>query len=159
MVVNQLPFSMLNRHAEDTMAWCKAHDIGIITYGSLGSGLLSGKVRVNPKYEITDVRGRFYGKYYEDEMFAKIMRLVDTLDAIAQARGVPISQVAVNWSAQHPLVDSPIMGVRTRAHALENTAAMDWTLTPEEIARIDSRIDETVGRGADVIHKTHVQKK
>nr|WP_122012544.1 aldo/keto reductase [Maliibacterium massiliense] len=150
IVMNQLPYSMINRYAEDTMAWCMQHGAGIMTYGSLGAGLLSGKIRQKPQFSPEDIRGGFYGNIYAEPNFSNTMKLMETLDAIAADHSVPVSQVAINWSRQHPLVTSAILGVRSRRHALENAAALSWDLSDAEMARINLAIEATVGMGASV---------
>jgi aryl-alcohol dehydrogenase-like predicted oxidoreductase len=66
-------------------------------------------------------------------------RIADALNAVADARGVPSSQVALAWvRAQQPrAVIIPIVGVRTDAQLADNLGALDTDLSPAEIARLD----------------------
>lgn len=147
----QLPYSMVNRTAEETMQWVVDHGMATMTYGSLGAGILTGTIREIPKFDEKDRRATFYHDYFSEPMFSRTMKLLETLDDIAAAHGnVPVAQVAVNWSTQHPLVSTAIMGVRNVAEANENCAAMSWSLSDEEFARINKAIEETVGQGAHV---------
>ena len=141
----QPPFSMVNRSMEDLMRWGHEHGIGNMTYGSLGSGILTGAIRTLPKFDENDLRITFYD-YFKEPKFSRVMELLKTLDVIAAAHNCPVAQVAVNWSTQNPLADICLMGVRNAREAVENCAAFDWQLSDEEIATINKAIDETVGK-------------
>ncbi|MGI6005838.1 MAG: aldo/keto reductase [Christensenellales bacterium] len=141
----QPPYSMVNRSVEDLMIWAHEKGIANMTYGSLGAGILTGAIRTLPEFEPNDFRLIFYD-FFTEPKFSKVMELLKTLDKIAQDRGVPLAQIAVNWNAQTPFVDTALIGVRNAAEAKENLAAMDWTLSDEEMSIINRAIDETVGR-------------
>ena len=51
-----------------------------------------------------------------------------------------------NWSTQKAFIDTAIIGVRNPAEAHENCNGFGWSLTGEEMARIDAAIEATVGR-------------
>ena len=63
-------------------------------------------------------------------------------DGIAAAHGKPVGQVALNWSTQQDYVGCALVGVRSDAHALENCAAYDWSLTDDELATLDAKLNE-----------------
>ena len=107
----------------------------------LGAGILTGAIRTLPNWDPSDTRYSFYN-FFKEPKFSKCQELLGTLDAIAEAHGKPVAQVAVNWSTQNPLVDTALMGVRNVAEADENCAATDWTLTDEEIATINAAIEK-----------------
>lgn len=135
----QPPFSMIDREQQDVLEYAKANDIGVMTYGSLGAGMLTGTIRTIPDWEPTDARFSFYN-YFKEPKFSKAQELLKTLDAIAAQRNCPVAQVAINWSTQHPLVDTALLGVRNMHEALENCAATSWELTEEELAILNTAI-------------------
>lgn len=137
--VVQPPFSMIDREQQDVLEYAKANDIGVMTYGSLGAGMLTGTIRTIPDWEPTDARFSFYN-YFKEPKFSKAQELLKTLDAIAAKRNCPVAQVAINWSTQHPLVDTALLGVRNMREALENCAATSWELTDEELAILNAAI-------------------
>jgi len=139
------PFSMLNRKYEELMKFAKNRDMGVMTYGSLGAGILTGAIRTLPNYEPTDMRMHFYD-FFEEPKFSAVMELLKTLDGIAEKHNVPVVQVAINWSTQNPVVDTALMGVRNPKEAKENCAAMSWELNPAEIATINKAYADTVGK-------------
>ena len=144
VAVTQLPYSMVDRFAQAKLQWTSEKGIANMTYGSLGAGILSGKIREYTDYGEEDMRGRFY-PFFREPQFSKVMLLVKALDVIAQDHGVPVAQVALNWSVQKPFVDTALVGVRTVEHAEENCRAMDWELSDNEIATIDTKINELLG--------------
>lgn len=137
--VVQPPFSMVDRTELDVLEYAKQHDMGVMTYGSLGAGLLTGSIRELPKWDKDDYRYTFYN-YFTEPKFSKAQELLKVLDKIAEAHHCPVAQVAVNWSTQNPLVDTALMGVRNEHEAEENCAATLWDLSEEEIRVINEAI-------------------
>ena len=135
-------YSMLNETNTKLFEWCKLQGIGVMTYGSLGGGILTGAVRNIPEWDKTDFRLSFYGKFYREPVFSRIMSLLDVLDEISIERGKPVSQISINWTTQKPFVSTAICGVRSVANAAQNCAAFDWELSEEEVCRIDEKLKE-----------------
>ncbi len=140
--VIQPPFNMLDRSDEPLMKWSLERGIDTFTYGSLGSGLLTGAIRENPVFGKGDPRGSFYSKLYTPENFNKTMQLLSVMDRIAAEHGKPVVQVAINWSCQHPLVGTILVGVKNEQEALENCAALEWKLSDEEIALLNKTLED-----------------
>lgn len=139
--VQQPPFSMVDRTFTDLMKWGAARGIDSMTYGSMGAGILSGKYRTTPDFPEGDTRLTFYD-YFREPKFSKVQELLKIMDGIAEAHGKPVGQVALNWSTQKDYVGCALVGVRSDAHAIENCSAYDWSLTDEEIATLDAKLDE-----------------
>lgn len=139
--VQQPPFSMVDRTFTDLMKWGAARGIDSMTYGSMGAGILSGKYRTTPDFPEGDTRFTFYD-YFREPKFSKVQELLKVMDDIAEAHGKPVGQVALNWSTQKDYVGCALVGVRSDAHAIENCSAYDWSLTDEEIATLDAKLDE-----------------
>jgi aryl-alcohol dehydrogenase-like predicted oxidoreductase len=136
--------SMVSRDSEPLMRWTHDRGIANMVYGSLGAGILTGRYRALPGFAAEDWRAAFY-PFFKEPLFGKVQELLKTLDAVAGDHGVPVSQVAINWSAQNPLVDTALVGVSDAAHAAENIAALNWSLSGAELERINKAIAETVG--------------
>ena len=136
----QPQYSMVFRSNEDQMKWASEQGMGVMTYGSLGAGILTGTYRKRPKFPPTDNRNRFY-KHFKEPMFSKIMKLVNVMDVMAEAHGgIPLAQIAINWAVQKEFVASSIVGVQHRERIMENCDSFDWMLTPEENAILDAAI-------------------
>ena len=146
--VIQPPYSMVNTQQEEMMQWAFLQGIGSMTYGSLGGGILTGKIREAKEYAPTDSRNRFY-KHFHEPLFSCAMKIVDVMDEISESHGnVPLSQIALNWSYRKDYVSTCIVGAQTKEKVLENCAAADWSLSEEEAAILDEAVkkfhDQTV---------------
>ncbi len=143
----QPQYSMVFRSNEAQMRWAVSQGMGVMTYGSLGAGILTGTYRKRPRFPPTDNRSRFY-KHFREPMFSKIMKLVELMDVMADAHGgIPLAQIAINWAVQKDFVTSSIVGVQHRERIMENCDSFDWTLTPEENAILDAAIKRYLGNG------------
>lgn len=137
--VLQFPYSMVNRSREALLKEYHEKGVGTMGYGSLGAGILTGAIRELPNFGPNDARMGFYDFFVEPK-FSKVMKLLAVLDQIAAKRNVPVAQVAINWTTQHEFINTSLTGVRNAQEAIENTAAMAWSLDPEEIAVINQAI-------------------
>ena len=135
----QVQFSMVDMDNLEVMQWAHEQDLGVMTYGSLGGGILTGRYRTIEKYEAMDSRNRFY-PYFKEPMFSKVMKLLDVMQTIADARGVQLAEIAMNWSRQKPFVDTSIFGAQKRSRIESNAKCMDWELTAEEMLTLDEAI-------------------
>lgn len=133
----QPPYSMVNESAKELLLFCESQGIGTMTYGSLGSGILTGTIRKKPQFDKDDYRLTFYDVYSEPK-FTKIMELLKCMEQIAEIHDRPVAQVAINWSTQKKYVSTAICGVRNKEEAKENCSAFDWMLTDEEVRVLDS---------------------
>lgn len=135
----QLPFSMLNQSALDDFLWCEQRGIDTMTWGSLGSGILTGSIREKPHFDEKDFRNTFY-PFYREPMFSRIQEFLKTMDAVAARYGKPMAQIALNWSTQKSYVTTALAGVRNEVEAKENCAAFDWELADKDIAVLDAEL-------------------
>lgn len=138
----QPPFSMVDREMEELMRWAKSKGIDSMTYGSLGAGLLSGKVRKKPEFDKGDVRSGFYRNLYKEENFEKFLKLLEIMDNIAAEHNCPVGQVAINWTGIQEYVGTELVGMGSPEHARENVKAFDWALTEDEKNAIDRVLHE-----------------
>lgn len=137
--VQQPPYSMVNQKFTDLMKWGYEKGIDSMTYGSLGSGILTGAIRTLPEFEPGDMRLTFYD-FFAEPVFSKIMEFLKTMDEIAAAHGVSVAQVALNWSTQKDFVGTALCGVRNEREALENCSAFEWSLSEDEITALDQEL-------------------
>jgi len=137
----QLPFSMVKEDDRALLEWCEGQGMGTMTYGSLGSGILTGTIRQKPDWSPDDVRLTFYD-YYQDPKFSKIMKLLETMDEISDNYQKPLAQIALNWSTSKSFVTTGIVGVRNSQEAKENASTFDWQLAEEDIAILDEKLEK-----------------
>jgi aryl-alcohol dehydrogenase-like predicted oxidoreductase len=109
-------------------------ELGIaqLPYAGLAGGFLTGKYR--PGVEVDTRRTGNVGRYLDDPAN---LALLDVLDDLAAAHGVPPAAVALAWLRQQPTVAAPIAGARTPAQLPALLASFDLTLADDELARLD----------------------
>ena len=135
----QPQYSMLDGDNEETIRWAADRGMGVMTYGTLGGGILTGSYRKIQTFGETDNRNRFY-PYFREPLFSKVMELLKVMDAIAAERNVPLAQIAVNWTLQQEFISSCITGAQSRRKVEENCAGLNWNLMDEEIICLNKAI-------------------
>ncbi|MBE5996989.1 MAG: aldo/keto reductase [Lachnospiraceae bacterium] len=133
-------YSMVNREQEPIILSAAQDGMGIMTYGSLGGGILTGVHRELKEFSASDSRNRFY-KHFHEPMFSKVQELLKVMDQVSEKNGgVPLSQIALNWSVQKEFVSTCIVGAQTRDKVEQNADAFDWKLSAEDIVTLDAAI-------------------
>ena len=131
---NQVPYSLLNRDIEDELVpFCREQDVGILAYGPMGGGILTGKYKEKPRFGKDDARTFMYN-YYEEPTWSKVQALLKDVEQVAARHGKPAAHVAINWARQQPGITSALVGVRSVEQAEANAAAGAWRLSAEEMA-------------------------
>lgn len=133
----QPQYSLADRKDEKLIRWTYEQGLGIMTYGTLGGGILTGNYRKLRTFEQTDSRNRFY-PYFKEPLFSKAMELLTIMDQIAEERNVSLAQIAEKWVIQKRFVSSCIIGAQSRARVEENCRNLQWELTDNEIRRLES---------------------
>ena len=133
----QPQYSLADRKDEKLIRWAHEQGLGIMTYGTLGGGILTGNYRKLRTFEQTDSRNRFY-PYFKEPLFSKAMELLTVMDQITEERNVSLAQIAEKWVLQKRFVSSCIIGAQSRARVEENCRNLQWELTDNEIRRLES---------------------
>ena len=138
IVSDQMQYSLFDRSIEkELIPLCGGKSVSMLSYGSLGGGILSGKYKNPPQMPKNDVKSFFY-KFYREPFWSKGKELVSVLEGMASERNVGVSEVAINWVLSHREVSSCIVGCRTPEQVVKNAPAGDWNLSQEELDRIIS---------------------
>jgi aryl-alcohol dehydrogenase-like predicted oxidoreductase len=138
----QIEYSLISRGPEERIFPALGEmGIGVTAYGVLSRGLLSGSKAAGAG----DFRGHL--PRFSGENLARNQQLVASLQSVAAAKGVTATQLAIAWVlAKAPNV-LPLIGARTRAQLAESLGALDVTLSPEEIARIEEAVPASAVAG------------
>jgi aryl-alcohol dehydrogenase-like predicted oxidoreductase len=138
----QPQYSLVERSAElDLLPFCRAAGLGVLPWGPLGAGFLSGKYRRNePLPEGSRMAGA--GDDWEEAEHRRAVernfRVVDAAEEIAADRGVTVAQVALAWLLGVEGVTAPIIGPRTYEQLGDLLPAAELELSPEERARLEA---------------------
>jgi aryl-alcohol dehydrogenase-like predicted oxidoreductase len=147
-VCEQPPYSMLARGIEaDFLPTCQRYRMGVITWGPLAAGWLSGKWRAgseNPgSSRAYRVPARFDMSLPENQ---RKLAATEALARLAEDGGMTLIHMAVAFVRQHPAVTAPIIGPRTADQYASYLGALDVSLEPAVL----DRIDEIVTPGTNV---------
>jgi aryl-alcohol dehydrogenase-like predicted oxidoreductase len=135
-IAHQVYYSLVGRELEwELMPLGLDQGVGTMVWSPLAGGALSGKIRRNQKAPKDSRLGQIQFVSYEDEV---LYRVVDVLDTIAQERDKSIAQVALNWILARPTVSNIVIGARNEEQLRQNLGAIGWSLSAEEIARLDA---------------------
>ena len=137
-VAHQVYYSLIGREYEwELMPLALDQGVGALVWSPLGWGRLTGKIRrgqplpsVSRLHKTADS-----GPQVEDEY---LYRVVDAIDEIAKETDKSVTQIALNWLLQRPTVSSVILGARNEEQLKQNLEAATFTLTPEQVNRLDA---------------------
>ncbi len=116
--------------------------LGVIPWSPLRGGWLSGKFRRGMEAPLEGSRikraeeqgwGESWSAYNNEHTW----RVIDALFEVAEEADKQPAQVAINWLLQRPGVTAPIIGARTMQQLEDNLGAAGWTLTPEQVDKLD----------------------
>ena len=134
-VMMQNHYNLVYREEEREMIpFCLDQGIGVLPWSPLARGLLAGKRRPKTVRAATDTYGH---QLYGEEVTEADAAVVDTLDRVAAESGIAPAQMALAWLVHKPGVIAPIIGVSKPGQLEDALAALDLTLSPETIARLE----------------------
>lgn len=133
-------YSMMARWHESIFPVCEELGITYVAFSPMANGFLTGKYDANTKFEgREDFRTRM--PQYTEEGYAKAKGLLDLLRRLAEEKQATPAQISLAWMICKKPYIIPIPGSRKPERLRENLGAGEITLTAEEIADIDSRLD------------------
>jgi 1-deoxyxylulose-5-phosphate synthase len=125
-------YNLLNREEErEMLPFCLDQGVGVIPWSPLARGKLTRDWDASTERSAGDEFGRTL--YVEGDH-----EIVDTVAAVASARGVPRAQIALAWVLHHPAITAPIVGARRPGHLADAVAAVDIRLTDDEVAQLEA---------------------
>jgi len=124
--------------------------MGILAWGPLGQGMLTGRVRKGQQTDV--VRARFHNAFSDERRLDAVEQLIP----LAEQAGLPMTHLAMAFAITHPAVTSALIGPRTMSHLDDLLAGIDVTLSDD----ILDRIDEIVPPGTDIgtLDQAHVPR-
>jgi aryl-alcohol dehydrogenase-like predicted oxidoreductase len=140
-VAHQAYYSLIGREYEwELMPLGLDQKVGALVWSPLGWGRLTGKIRRGQPLPATSrlPKTADMGPPVDDEYLYKV---VDALDEVAEETGKNVPQIALNWLLQRPTVASVIIGARNEEQLKQNLGAVGWSLTPDQIKKLDAASD------------------
>ena len=139
----QQEFSMLQRRDADLIRWCGERGTGVLSYGPLAFGLLTGAITAETAFDDGDFRAdeesdALFGSGFEHNLAA-----VERLRPIAERLGITLAQLALAWNVHQPGVTVAIAGSRNTDHVRSNAAAGDVELDQATSAELGAVLSET----------------
>ncbi|MGG7578401.1 aldo/keto reductase [Rhizobium sp. Nf11,1] len=137
-VAHQVYYSLAGRDYEwDLMPLGADQGVGALVWSPLAWGRLTGKIR---RGEPLPAASRLhetaqYGPPVDDE---RLFDIIEVLDSIAAETGKTVPQIAINWLLGRPTVSSVIIGARNEDQLRQNLGAADWSLSKDQIERLDA---------------------
>ena len=138
-VTIQFRYNILEREIEkELVPCCQAYDIGIIPWGPLAGGFLTGKYSRGMEPELYGNQPKpppLYNPIFLETHWDKITKLKQ----FAEERGYKLADLAIAWLLSKPYISTVIAGVRTKEQVSSNVAVSEWKLTDEELTEIEFR--------------------
>ncbi len=130
-------YHLMRREIEEAeLPWCGAHGVGVVAYGPLAHGLLTGKMSAGTAFAPGDWRAE--SELFADDAFAERVAVVRALEDVARTAGRRggVAELAVAWVLRRPEVTSAIVGARSAEQATRNAALAGPPLAADEEAAI-----------------------
>jgi aryl-alcohol dehydrogenase-like predicted oxidoreductase len=137
----QQEFSMLWLEDRDLIRWCGENGTGVVTYGPLAYGLLTGAITAETEFDEGDHRSGWDGEphpLFGPGKRERSLAVVEALRPIAARLEISVAQLALAWNVAQPGVTSAIAGSRDPEHVRSNAAAGDVELDDETLVELEA---------------------
>ena len=144
-LIHQPAYNMFNRWVEDgLLATLEQEGIGCIAFSPLAQGLLTSKYLGGIPEDSR--AAKTHGALNRDEVSTHRVGLAQRLNAIAQARGQTLAQLAIAWVLRHPIMTSALVGASKVSQVEDNIAALDnLAFSADELAAIEAILKDDAG--------------
>jgi myo-inositol catabolism protein IolS len=145
--VVQYAWNMFDRRMQaEIFPYCAAQQIGVMAYGSLAYGMLSGTFHPAMQFEESDWRSKrgmlgslnLFRTLFGPDHFPRNLAAVDELKRLAARYGKTLPQFALRWTLGNPVVRTALVGFRTPDEVTENLGALGWEISNADMAVVDT---------------------
>ncbi|MGE0680692.1 MAG: aldo/keto reductase [Candidatus Binatia bacterium] len=145
--VAQYCWNMFDRRMQkDIFPYCRERGIGVMAYGSLAYGLLTGVFSEDTNFESDDWRARrgrmggitLFQHLFGPNYFPKNIRVVEELKGMAKRYGKSLPQFALRWTLSNPVISTALVGCRNSAEVDDNVGALGWSISDADMKEIDA---------------------
>jgi aryl-alcohol dehydrogenase-like predicted oxidoreductase len=133
----QPPYHLFRRDIEaELLPYAREHDIGVLIYGPLAHGLLTGRLDENTEFATDDWRSG--APFFKGEAYRRNVGAVRELQRFASEElGTSVGRLAIAWTLANPAVQVAIVGARSRRHIEDSLAAAELSLSEADLEQID----------------------
>jgi aryl-alcohol dehydrogenase-like predicted oxidoreductase len=141
----QQEFSMLQLEDTDLIRWCGEQGTGVLSYGPLAYGLLTGAITSETRFDRGDFRGgdEEGGSLFGEGNRERNLAHVEALRPMAERLAITLAQLALAWNVAQPGVIAAIAGSRNPDHVRSNAAAGDIVLDGATLSELDAIVSRT----------------
>jgi aryl-alcohol dehydrogenase-like predicted oxidoreductase len=135
----QPPYNIVTADIEkEVLPFCREHNIGVIVYSPMKSGLLSGKMTREriAKLPPDDFRPRTVS--FKEPLLTRNLGLVEVLRGIGDRHGRTPGEVAIAWTLRDPVITGAIVGMRSADQAKQIVRSAEFRLSPDEVREIEA---------------------
>ena len=145
--VVQYAWNMFDRRMQvEIFPYCAAQQIGVMAYGSLAYGMLSGTFHAGMQFDESDWRSKggmlgslnLFRNLFGAEHFPRNLAAAEELKPLAAKYGKSLPQFALRWTLSNPIVGTALVGFRTPTEVTENLGALGWEISNADMAEIDA---------------------
>ena len=145
--VAQYCWNMFDRRMDqEILPYCRENHMGVMAYGSLAYGLLTGTFSADMTFDEGDWRARqgrmgginLFQTMFGPDYFPKNIKAVEELKSMAARYGKSLPRFALRWTLSHPAVSVALVGCRKAAEVEDNVGALGWDIAQEDFAEIDA---------------------
>lgn len=134
----QPPYSLIRRGVESAqLPWCQQQNVGVIVYSPMASGLLTGAMTRERLASLPSTDWRTRSEDFKEPNLTTHLKLAERLERVGSRHGRAPGEVAIAWTLRHPAVTGAIVGGRSAKQVDGIRGAMEFRLTPSEIAEIE----------------------
>jgi aryl-alcohol dehydrogenase-like predicted oxidoreductase len=140
----QPPYHLFRRDVETSLLpYAREHDIGVLVYGPLAHGLLTGSMDEDTTFAADDWRSG--SSVFQGKAFRQNLETVSELERLATDElGTSVAKLAIAWTLANPAVHVAIVGARSPGHIEEAVAASELDLSEVALDQIDRIVADAV---------------
>jgi aryl-alcohol dehydrogenase-like predicted oxidoreductase len=133
----QPPYSIVSPEVEAAaLPWCGAHNVGVVVYSPMKSGMLTGAMTRERIAAMPDDDFRKRTPNFKEPLLTRNLQVAELLREIGARHGRTAGEVAIAWTLRRPEVTGAIVGMRSPAQVEGVVGAAAFRLSDSEIGEI-----------------------
>lgn len=135
----QPPYSLIRREVEaEVLPFCAVHNVGVIAYSPMGSGLLTGAMTRDRVENLPQDDWRRRSPQFQEPLLTRNLKIADKLKQIAARHNRSAAEAALAWVLHNPVVTGAIVGMRNAEQVAGVIGGMEFRLSEDEVAELET---------------------